>query len=643
MAIRLDKATALDRSTLWPLFVLLLFVITAPTASVLWFMMRAMTNERAVVRQRLLETYESQLSDLQPAVNRFWHGKLSGLSESAAKQPGQRFVDLVTSGACDSAIICREDGTVLYPSTDDMVEVEIPVQPMEWRQAEESEFGRQDLANAARAFASLATQHTNINIAAMAMQAHIRCLMKDGKTMEAAQILTGELSKPKYHHARNHSGRLVVPNVQLLLLQAANSRTNEIYQMILPAVVGRAKGYADPALLSSQRLFIMDELRLLEPELTFPTSRAEHLADEYLNSNSDPLAPTVLEAAIPGSIWHMATSNRTVIALYTHDTIVAEMAELISRKSALSGATVLIEPATTDRESRPFVTAEACRYMPGWELRVYLEGEDPFAAAANRQVATYIWTAGLTVLSVFFLAIVIGRRVLMQVKLTRMRNDFLATISHELKTPLAASRLLVDTLLDGKLHDQQQQAEYLALIAKENERLSRLIQSFLTYSRMERNKQAFDIQEVEPASIIQAAVESIRDLREADGFEFALDYPSELPTIMADKDAMITVVLNLLDNACKYSGDAGSIGVKAYVSDHTLSMEVRDGGPGMSLHDAKRVFDRFYQADHTLARRAGGCGLGLSIVKFIVAAHHGTIDLNTQLGKGSTFTVRVPI
>lgn len=632
----------MGKSALWPLFTLLIFVITAPTVSVLWFMMRAVTNERAAVRERLLETYESRLNELQPALSQFWEDRLSSLSKAPPTAPGLHFLELVTSGSCDSAIIRDGTGAVLYPSTGDTALSELPALPPEWARAERLEYGEHDLAAAAELFERLANQAGDVNIAAIALQAEIRCLMKAGRTEDAAQLLTSRLAQPKYRHARNHSGRLVVPNVQLLVLQAAESRTNEMCRTLLQGLIRQAGDYTDPALPSGQRLFIMNELRSLTTGATFPTSRAERLADEYLDSGCAAPVPEVLTAAVPGRIWQMATSNRTVIALYTHDRLAAEMAQLLRGGVALRGATVRVEPMTTDGGRESFVRAEACRHLPGWELRVYLDGADPFAAAAHRQVVTYFWIAILTVLSVLVLALNIGRRIFVQVRVTRMRNDFLATISHELKTPLASSRLLVDTLLDGTLQDEHQRVEYLALIAKENERLSRLIESFLTYSRMERNKQAFDIREVSPGSIIQSAVESVRDLREAEGFAIALESPPELPTIMADRDAMITVVLNLIDNACKYSGDARRICVSAYASDTDVCFEVQDSGLGMSQHDAKRVFDRFYQADHTLSRQAGGCGLGLSIVKFIVAAHHGTIDLQTDLGNGSTFTIKIP-
>jgi len=241
------------------------------------------------------------------------------------------------------------------------------------------------------------------------------------------------------------------------------------------------------------------------------------------------------------------------------------------------------------------------------------------------------------------LALAVGGTISRQMRLARLKNDLIATVSHELKTPLASMRVLVDTLLEGRCKDERQMREYLQLIARENERLSRLIDNFLTFSRMERQHRAFEFAPVELAEVVSAAAGAVQDRFAAEGCRLNVEVAPDLPTIRGDRDALVTVLLNLLDNACKYTQDEKRVEVRAYAEADAVCLAVSDNGIGLSRRAAKKVFDRFYQVDQSLSRSAGGCGLGLSIVKFVVDAHAGRISVDSQPGRGSTFTVKLPV
>jgi signal transduction histidine kinase len=203
--------------------------------------------------------------------------------------------------------------------------------------------------------------------------------------------------------------------------------------------------------------------------------------------------------------------------------------------------------------------------------------------------------------------------------------------------------VLVDTLRQGRSSGPGQVQEYLELIAGENERLSRLIDNFLTFSRMERNKRAFVFAPVDAGDLIRSAAAAMRERFSTPGARLELEVPPRLPELYGDRDALMTVLLNLLDNAWKYSGEEKLVSVSAYPVGDNVFIEVKDNGIGLSRRAMRRIFDRFYQVDQTLSRRAGGCGLGLAIVKFILDAHGGSIEVKSQVGKGSAFTVRLPI
>jgi signal transduction histidine kinase len=224
----------------------------------------------------------------------------------------------------------------------------------------------------------------------------------------------------------------------------------------------------------------------------------------------------------------------------------------------------------------------------------------------------------------------------------QLRNDLVANVTHELKTPLSSMRLLVDTLLNSPVLHEATAREYLQLIASENLRLSRLIDNFLAFSRMERNKQAFDFVETAPKTIVDTAAAAVRERFNTAECRFEIEVADGLPPIRADGSAMVTALLNLLDNACKYSGERKEITLRAGAENGHVDFEVADNGIGVAPREIKRIFKRFYQVDQRLARTGGGCGLGLSIVQFIVTAHQGTVRVESEPGRGSTFTISIP-
>jgi signal transduction histidine kinase len=293
-------------------------------------------------------------------------------------------------------------------------------------------------------------------------------------------------------------------------------------------------------------------------------------------------------------------------------------------------------------EKAAFLIAPLGKYFPSWNVEIHFKDIDIFETTANEQRVVYLWT-GLLAIAVMFAAGLLATRVVgKQIRINKLKNDFIATVSHELKTPLASMRVLVDTLLEGSYRNQQQVTEYLQLVSKENERLTGLIDNFLTFSRMERNKQAFAISRTSPAAIARDAAEAVKTKFSTSECQFEVNIRENLPDVSADRDAMITVLVNLLDNAYKYSYDNKQIELRVSSEDSWVCFYVSDKGRGMSRRSIRKVFHRFYQADNSLSRHVEGCGLGLSIAKFIVDAHKGTISVESKPDKGSTFTVKLP-
>ena len=179
------------------------------------------------------------------------------------------------------------------------------------------------------------------------------------------------------------------------------------------------------------------------------------------------------------------------------------------------------------------------------------------------------------------------------------------------------------------------------MISRENSRLSRLIDNFLTFSRMERGKHRFDFQPTDAAEVVAQATAAVAE--RFDGVANKLSIQSEKPLpIEGDFASLVTVVVNLLDNAWKYSDEPRNVSVAANRRGDRIEISVTDNGMGLAPRAVRKVFDRFYQVDQHLSRSHDGCGLGLSIVKYIVEAHGGDVAVESSLGEGAKFTVSLP-
>jgi signal transduction histidine kinase len=342
-------------------------------------------------------------------------------------------------------------------------------------------------------------------------------------------------------------------------------------------------------------------------------------------------------------VWQLAAPGRRVVALYRTETVRKQSSRVLTQAGLSPEVTVqLLPPDATSSAKDVLLSLPAGEYQPGWQLRLLSAGGTSADSAIDGRVTIYVWTGVLVILGMSILAGLIAQVFRHQLRVARLKNDLVATVSHELKTPLSSIRLLVDTLLDEPSVNPGKTREYLQLIAKENLRLSRLIDNFLAFSRMERNKLAFRFAVTQPKVVINGAVEAMRERLEPPGCHFELQLDEDLPTITGDADALVTAILNLLDNAVKYTGDDKRIALRAYREDHSVCIAVTDNGIGLARTAAKKVFQRFYQVDRRLTRSAGGCGLGLSIVQYIVDAHGGTIKVSSRPGQGSTFTIKLP-
>lgn len=230
-----------------------------------------------------------------------------------------------------------------------------------------------------------------------------------------------------------------------------------------------------------------------------------------------------------------------------------------------------------------------------------------------------------------------------EARVAKLQTDFVNKVSHDLRTPLTSIRMFVETLQLGRIQDPERQKEALAIVAEETERLSGLINRLLDWARMESGRRTLNLvrQPVEP--IVEAAIMAVQAQTLGQrGIELTRDLPLGLPLVLADREALTEAVLDLLANAVKYTGPEKKIAVKAWARGPTVFIAVEDNGPGIPQREQKRIFEKFYRSSDALERSIEGTGLGLAMAKHVVSRHGGDIEVQSEVGKGSTFTIALP-
>jgi two-component system phosphate regulon sensor histidine kinase PhoR len=225
-------------------------------------------------------------------------------------------------------------------------------------------------------------------------------------------------------------------------------------------------------------------------------------------------------------------------------------------------------------------------------------------------------------------------------RLETIRRDFVANVSHELRTPLASIRAMAETLQDGALEDASVARRFLGTIVTETERLSRIAADLLALSDAESQRPETELFDL--AHLLRDVVNRSQPQAERASLRLASDIAGGL-VVMANPDQMEQVIVNLLDNALKYTPAGGSVQVVATVEGDHAVIQVRDTGIGILSTDLPRIFERFYRVDKARSRQSGGTGLGLAIVKHIVEAHSGRVTVESEYNHGSTFTITLPV
>ena len=304
-----------------------------------------------------------------------------------------------------------------------------------------------------------------------------------------------------------------------------------------------------------------------------------------------------------------------------------------------------IEPIAASKgwtEGKPEVSRNLSDAFPGLALGIKFQGTS-VAALGRRWITNSLIILG--VLSVLLTGglVLTYRSVSKEVALARLKSDFVSNVSHELRTPLSLIRLYAETLELGRVKGEQKIVEYSAIIRKESERLTALINNILDFSRIEAGRKEYEFRKTDLAELVTTTLDTYRDQIDEHGFTFERSIDTTLPPVSVDREAIARSLVNLVNNALKYSDREKFLGVRLYGADGLVKLEVADRGIGIARNEQAKIFEKFYRAGDPLVHNTKGSGLGLSLVRHIAHAHGGEVAVESAPGKGSRFTLTLPM
>lgn len=279
-----------------------------------------------------------------------------------------------------------------------------------------------------------------------------------------------------------------------------------------------------------------------------------------------------------------------------------------------------------------------------WQLGVFPTSENPLLRKSKLDLYLNIWGISLLLLIIMAGAALIIVNIRKQQQLSLQKTTFISSISHELKTPLTSIKMFVEFLSKNKkLKEDEETQKYLKIIHAESERLTRLVDNVLDYSRIERGIKKYQFEYEESGAVIRSVVDAFNHHAEVHGVKIELDLQEPLPEVYMDRHAVSQALINLLSNAIKYSVDKKPVKVIGRENGKFLNIKVQDRGIGIRQKHIRYIFRDYYRVEDNQAGNIAGTGLGLPLVKHIAEAHGGSISVESIYGKGSTFTLKLPL
>ena len=280
--------------------------------------------------------------------------------------------------------------------------------------------------------------------------------------------------------------------------------------------------------------------------------------------------------------------------------------------------------------------------IPDYSLGISVKGGSLEDLVKSRTYKNLYMIILLSLLMIIF-ALFVYRNFKKEIELAQIKSDFVSNVSHELRTPLALIHMYAETLSMGRIKSESKRDEYYSIIQHETDRLSKIVNRILNFSKIESGKWKYNFTVIDLNEIVEQIYNNYKFHLGKQGFEIVFEPVEHLPSTVLDREAVSEAIINLIDNAVKYSSDKKNIVIKTGKIDKSVFVEIEDNGIGISADDQKKIFDKFYRVPNENIHNTKGTGLGLTLVKLILDAHNGEIKLTSKLGKGTSFRLIFPV
>ncbi|MBP7459909.1 MAG: hypothetical protein KBA26_01345 [Candidatus Delongbacteria bacterium] len=439
-------------------------------------------------------------------------------------------------------------------------------------------------------------------------------------------------------HPRNESPRVYMPDSVTLAKKRLFEDTTylSVYGNTIPPL--DTQPISDPSKIS------LHYLKIVHYYHDQYSSMMEDAGENYLRPVSIPW-DTLSDRGKNCLLFQVSHQLTGAVVIDNHrfiNTILRRNLTSIDTAAFVYGLRLRTNPGTiytsTENRNQVYELQEKFWILPEWELVIGLKG-----ASIQQIIRQKIWLSmvflvvvGLTLSVGLFYLIYNMRRERM---LAQMKTDFVANVSHELRTPLALIRMYAEMMLMGRAITPEKSQHYHQVILNESIRLTQLINNILNFSKIESRQRTYHMQPAQLEPLLREILDMYQFHLEQKGFTLELSIQPGLPEIELDREAVTQAIINLLDNAVKFSGESRRIDISLQASGFGQELAIRDYGIGIPAGEQHKIFEKFYRVENSLTQSTKGTGLGLSLVRHIMDAHGGTIGLVSRAGQGSTFSL----